>query len=238
MGKCEDCKCGKGITIDNTYGHPIFYLMIQKMAKLHANKNRDYGNGNPLGNFMTAEDLGVDPFMGVLIRMSDKWTRICSLVNQGTNYVKDESIEDTLLDLANYCLLSLVIKREVDKKKPYMEDPDHVQIGHKAEGQVAGAFVKPTDTATNDEYITRIKSFTCLTCTMFAGDPNYEDHQCYHCIFNGRDRGSIDYYVDQRQVAALAGKGVVGMPEEEKIECVGGEFCACTPCVRERNERC
>ena len=144
--KCKDCNCGEGVTLDTTYGHSLFYELIEKMAKLHANKNRDYGNGNPLGNFMTAEDLGIDPFLGVLVRMSDKWTRICSLTKQGQQHVKDESIEDTLLDLANYCLLALVIKDAVKYTHggAFLEEDASVQISKVSEGQVAGQFVQPT----------------------------------------------------------------------------------------------
>jgi hypothetical protein len=93
-------------------GHPKFYEYLEIMATIHAQKNLDYGNGNPLGNFMEAEKLGVTPFKGILIRMSDKWSRICSLVNSGEQHVKDESLIDTLVDLANYAILACVLLEE------------------------------------------------------------------------------------------------------------------------------
>jgi hypothetical protein len=43
--------------------------------------------------------------IGFLTRMSDKLSRIGSYVTKGILMVKDESIEDTLIDLANYCIL-------------------------------------------------------------------------------------------------------------------------------------
>jgi len=309
--ECKDCNCGENfIKIDTTYGHPRFFTAIKKMAEIHANKNRDYGNGNPLGNFMTAEQLGVDPFLGVLIRMSDKWTRICSLTNSGEQYVKDEAIEDTLMDLANYALLSLVIKEEVKYTHGgAFKDDERIDISHEYEEKFEKAkllaeiatldlidsavqydpenygnklefqeikperclpsrLIQPMSKKTNpckdcewkrdgfcayasdcvalevdeacnrlnnDQYIMNLKSFTCLTCTMFAGDPDHEAHNCYHCIFNGKKRpGSIDYYVDQRAVAALAGKGIAGTLAKDEIHCVGGQFCACVACVNER----
>jgi len=95
------------------FGHPMFYELLDKMAEIHSKKNQDYGNGNPLGNFASSLDLGIDPFFSVLVRMSDKWARICSLSkNGGIGVVKDESIEDTLIDMANYALLAIVIRRE------------------------------------------------------------------------------------------------------------------------------
>lgn len=40
------------IIIKNLRGHPKFYKIIEKLAMLHQNKNRDYATEeNPLGNF-------------------------------------------------------------------------------------------------------------------------------------------------------------------------------------------
>jgi hypothetical protein len=222
------------VKLDTTYGHPLFFELIQKMAELHANKNRDYGNGNPLGNFMTAEDLGVDPFLGVLIRMSDKWTRICSLTKQGQHHVKDESIEDTLLDLANYSLLALVIKNAVEEKKGKYADMilDDVEIGPVLHEHVSTStlvadpkcYVLPSE-----DVIT--KSFTCLTCTMFATELN-TGGQCDHCIFNGQEKpGVIDYYIDQRIVASMT-KDM----NTQLVDCVApNAFCACSDCRQGRS---
>lgn len=46
---------------------------------------------------------------GFLVRMSDKYARICNLIgNQKENAVLDEKVEDTLIDLANYSMLLAV----------------------------------------------------------------------------------------------------------------------------------
>jgi len=95
-------------------GHPLFYEMLEKMADIHSVKNQDYGMGKATGNFMESKKLGVNPFLGILVRMSDKWSRICSLVSSGEAKVKDESLEDTLIDLANYAILSIVVKKEME----------------------------------------------------------------------------------------------------------------------------
>lgn len=211
------------VTIDDTYGHPRFFKLIEKMAELHANKNRDYGNGNPLGNFMTVEDLGVDPFLGVLVRMSDKWTRICSLTKQGENHVKDESIEDTLLDLANYSLLALVIRAEVKGKA---DDSSSTLVADPS------TYIAPTGSVSETAEDIH-KTFTCLTCTNSAASKWDTGTNCYYCVFNGKTPpGAVDYYVDQRQVASLAGKGVV----DELVEyCCGNiYFCTCDKCQKAR----
>ena len=55
-------------------------------------------------------ELGVEPWKGILVRMSDKWARIVQLSTKEAA-VKDETIEDTLLDLANYALLCILVRR-------------------------------------------------------------------------------------------------------------------------------
>lgn len=79
-----------------------------KMVSITRAKNADYtGNSpNPFANFTRVEALGIcSTEQGFLTRMMDKFCRISSFVQQGTLQVKDESVEDTLLDLANYAIL-------------------------------------------------------------------------------------------------------------------------------------
>jgi hypothetical protein len=71
-------------------------------------KNADYtGTGdNPFANFSRVEAMGIcSTEQGFLTRMSDKLSRLASYCQRGELSVKDESVEDTLLDLANYCIL-------------------------------------------------------------------------------------------------------------------------------------
>jgi len=81
---------------------------LDKMAKITAAKNADYtGVGDdPFANFTRVEAMGIcSTEQGFLTRMMDKMSRINSFVQKGTLQVKDESVEDTLLDLANYAIL-------------------------------------------------------------------------------------------------------------------------------------
>lgn len=80
----------------------------QKMMTITKAKNADYtGVGDdPFANFRRVESLGItDTVRGFLVRMTDKLSRITSFAQKGVLEVKDESVEDTLLDLANYSLL-------------------------------------------------------------------------------------------------------------------------------------
>lgn len=72
-------------------------------------KNADYTgqNDDPFANFKAVEVLGIATEQGFLTRMMDKMKRIASFVEQGELQVKEESVLDTLQDLANYsCLLA------------------------------------------------------------------------------------------------------------------------------------
>lgn len=79
-----------------------------KLKTITAAKNADYtGGGDPFANFKTAEimNFGVTTEQSFMTRMVDKFTRISTFVKGGVLKVKDESVEDTLLDLANYSIL-------------------------------------------------------------------------------------------------------------------------------------
>lgn len=80
-----------------------FKSLTEKMVATTTAKNNDYaGFGDPFANF---REFGT---LGFLVRMSDKWRRIRNLVGENRPpSVKDESVEDTLIDLATYCLLLL-----------------------------------------------------------------------------------------------------------------------------------
>lgn len=76
-------------------------------------KNADYTgvNKDPFANFKSIESLGISTEVGFLTRMMDKMARIGSFVSKGELQVKDESVKDTLRDLANYsCLLAAYIE--------------------------------------------------------------------------------------------------------------------------------
>lgn len=83
-------------------------LATGHMLAIARDKNRDYaGDGDPFANFKTVDQLGITSVeQGILTRMADKFTRIINLTKPGTEAaVKDETVEDTLLDLANYSLI-------------------------------------------------------------------------------------------------------------------------------------
>jgi hypothetical protein len=107
------------------YGHPGFYELIEEIKEIHSNKNKDYAGDNPLSNFMMCERMGIPAWKGVLIRISDKFSRLCSFANTEEFKVKDESVEDTLKDLAVYSLICLILFKEkklTDKVKDNIDN--------------------------------------------------------------------------------------------------------------------
>ncbi len=90
-----------------------------RLVAITAAKNADYTgtDPDPFANFARVSLMGIcSTEQGFLTRMLDKFCRVTSFVQQGTLKVKDESVEDTLFDLANYCiLLAGYIRSQKDK---------------------------------------------------------------------------------------------------------------------------
>ena len=89
----------------------IYQTIINNLEDTYKRKNSDYGNS--VGD--TYEKFGDISF---LTRITDKYNRILSLADKGEcGEVKDEALEDTILDLANYCLLWLVEREYAEQRK-------------------------------------------------------------------------------------------------------------------------
>jgi len=79
--------------------------LCRTLNETYAGKNADYGDSfaqlrNRLPN-------------AILVRLFDKYLRIETLLSGKESLVKDESIEDTLLDLANYCIMEVIERRAI-----------------------------------------------------------------------------------------------------------------------------
>lgn len=106
-----------GATEIERFGHPDFYKLLNQMAELHSRKNHDYaGTSDPLKNLRACGRLNLEPFLGVLIRLQDKWSRLEEFVNSGQLMVKNESVIDTLMDNAVYSLLAIILYQEQQNK--------------------------------------------------------------------------------------------------------------------------
>lgn len=103
----------------HVFGNPLMESIEAFFAgcvTLAASKNHDYaGDADPLANFRECERVGVPVHSGIMVRMGDKWARLCRLLSGANPQVADESIADTLRDLSNYCaILAYTIERKED----------------------------------------------------------------------------------------------------------------------------
>tara|TARA_B100000035_G_C20925702_1_gene520607 strand:- start:8 stop:427 length:420 start_codon:yes stop_codon:yes gene_type:complete len=90
------------------------YKNIQKeQLELFSKKMMDYGLGNiALGGDLENEDDVNYALQGIQIRINDKINRLKNLLKNGKNYVENESIEDTLVDISNYGIIGLLLGRK------------------------------------------------------------------------------------------------------------------------------
>ena len=89
--------------------------LCAELHKLYVAKNTDYGD-----SFAKVREEIPN---AILVRLSDKLNRLKSLMTKDDDdrKVRDESIDDTLMDIANYALLELVERRN---ESDYYEDED------------------------------------------------------------------------------------------------------------------
>lgn len=81
--------------------------ICKEINALYAMKNHDYGDS--FHQTFTEEGMAMPR-----IRLGDKLARFKSLTKSGVQEVKDESIRDTLIDLANYAIMTVL---ELDDQK-------------------------------------------------------------------------------------------------------------------------
>jgi hypothetical protein len=99
---------------------PRFFECLRIMADTHNRKNANYaGEGSdPFANFRMCEQFScphcgnkIPAWLGVAIRMSDKWSRFANLLG-GVQDLVGESILDTDLDLGVYSQIFKVLYNE------------------------------------------------------------------------------------------------------------------------------
>ena len=79
-----------------------FYQLLEEMKATHDAKRHDYASTEDVfANFRHCEIAGIPAWKGVCVRISDKFSRIMGFAKKGKLKVKDESVKDTLIDMAN-----------------------------------------------------------------------------------------------------------------------------------------
>jgi hypothetical protein len=110
-------------------GHPRFYQLLDELKDLHDRKNADYSEeDDPLSNLRLCELFGIPAWKGVLVRISDKWSRVAQLASGREALVKDESVIDTLKDMAVYALLCIILFEEKNEPLPWTSLDFHLTV--------------------------------------------------------------------------------------------------------------
>ena len=90
-----------------------FYEILNVIKELHDKKRHDYGaNEDIFANFRLSELSGISAWKGSVVRMGDKYARISNFIKKNDFKFKEESIKDTLMDMAIYSLITIVLYEE------------------------------------------------------------------------------------------------------------------------------
>lgn len=74
--------------------------LCNELCEQYERKNHDYGNSFE----QSLDEFGL---VAGVCRIGDKYNRIKQLIKGSEQKVKDEAIEDTLMDMATYCLMCI-----------------------------------------------------------------------------------------------------------------------------------
>ena len=99
----EPVECAKAAPINEMISK--ISSVCDEIEKTLISKNTDYGNS-------FQETLCKYGDVAFMVRLEDKFARLNSLFENQSVWVEDESFEDTVRDIAGYCLLFLAIKKE------------------------------------------------------------------------------------------------------------------------------
>ena len=95
---------------DRTETSNPFKFYTDKLAATLQEKNQAYGDS-------FTKSVDEDGLLVLKIRLGDKFNRISSLIKRDELKENDESLEDTLLDLAGYSILGLKYLEEHKNEK-------------------------------------------------------------------------------------------------------------------------
>ena len=104
LGEVEEASAIPAETCNDKYEQ--HRQLCEKIHSMYVAKNKDYGD-----SFTRTRSEAKYPELVIVTRLSDKFYRLKTLLEGAEQQVKSESIDDTLLDLANYCLMELLERK-------------------------------------------------------------------------------------------------------------------------------
>lgn len=92
-------------------GSERFHEILKELGEMHDKKQLDYGKpGDPFANVRASEHFGIPGWIGCMMRAHDKMVRIQNAATGSR--MSNESIEDSLRDLAVYSVIGLCLLEE------------------------------------------------------------------------------------------------------------------------------
>ena len=106
------------VQFDSNKRHPMserLHQVLQELGELHDRKQADYGRANdPFANIRASSEWGLEPWVGAMVRLTDKVRRLQSLLKNGK--LQNESAQDSFKDIAVYSIIALVLFEEAQLK--------------------------------------------------------------------------------------------------------------------------
>ena len=123
--------------MDNLAQHK---LLLQQMHDTYIKKNHDYGDS-------FSRSFKKYGLVAAMVRMEDKWNRLDNMASGAEQKVSDESIRDTLLDLAGYCVMTTM---ELDRQK---DNANQKAFEEQVRAEYADASAKEDNTSNDGEKV-------------------------------------------------------------------------------------
>lgn len=93
-----------------------FATILRELQAMHDRKQADYGSDeDPFANIRASREFGLKPWVGAMLRANDKVKRLQSAA-RGSE-LKNEGIEDSLIDIAVYTIIALSLFREEQEEE-------------------------------------------------------------------------------------------------------------------------
>ena len=135
---------------DNVHAH---LEVCGELNVTYEKKNADYGDS-------FAQSLDKHGLIAAIVRMDDKMNRVINLYKADEQLVEDESIRDTLMDLANYAIMSVMW---LDTESANESDGGYMAPGEAFRAGLCAGIIGSTD---RDIYADNHK----LQCADYDGD--------------------------------------------------------------------
>ncbi len=98
--------------------HPLYAkynFILAELVTLRDKKGKDYGTAeDPFANVRGAQEFGVKPWIGAANSANEALTRIKQFAKTGK--LENDSVRDSMLDLANYAIITLVLWEEENER--------------------------------------------------------------------------------------------------------------------------